>query len=143
MDSGSFEGGRRTRVRGSEEEDTQNSLSKRQPPAEFVRTQYGNPIEHTFGWTRNASDVLMQAAQDAARKPKDPVAGQQTMGCRVCQVTLQQGMYDTCKRCRRATCMNCLRNCQRCGFYFCGFCSTNNYKQNQTRVFCIDCDLVE
>src|SRR5688572_6254520 len=106
---------------------------KRRPPADFERTQYGNPVHLTFGSARNASDVLMQGAREAARNAKTKNSGPGPF-CRVCESQPVQGMTETCKRCRRMSCHNCCRHCERCLATFCSFCSTNNYKERQTRV---------
>jgi hypothetical protein len=118
--------------------DDYGSKRKRAPPPEILRTEYGNPVHLTFGWARSVQDVLMQGAKDLAQSEKEKRKSDRYI-CKICRFDSTCD-DNKCQRCHRITCDKCIRSCETCNNDICLICSTKNYKQNETRTLCLDCD---
>ena len=45
-----------------------------------------------------------------------------------------------CSFCERATCNDCIANCEQCNELFCSFCRTVDYCGSVSKTLCIDCN---
>jgi hypothetical protein len=88
-------------------------------------------VEHAAtGMRRNALLAYLTPLNDShACKPR--------AACKPMQPILDR--QDLCSFCERATCNDCMAQCEECGDQYCSFCRTIDYCGAISRTLCLDC----
>lgn len=108
-------------------------------------------VDQEHSWIQTLSALVGGAAHIIKKhtitdyfgcRMKAPAAAVQpmetTVTCFACTGTVDTVV--TCSFCCRKACHACVSSCIKCQGLFCKYCSSVNYDESQTRIFCLDCD---